>query len=155
MSAETEQDRLIAARDPAFITRREAIQRVTALLGGLTLVGGGALLTGCRDGGAAGTGGAVRFSSGDIALLDEIADTILPETSTPGAKAAAVGPFMAHMVLATYDESDQRIFHAGLQQVEEASSRMHGRGFMEATPEQRLELLQQLDVEQKAHLDAR
>ena len=34
------------------------------------------------------------FTADQIAFLDEVADTILPETKTPGAKAAKVGPFM-------------------------------------------------------------
>jgi hypothetical protein len=33
---------------PALVTRREAILRVTALLGGVALVGGSSLLTACR-----------------------------------------------------------------------------------------------------------
>ena len=33
----------------------------------------------------------MTFSDADISLLDEIADTILPTTKTPGAKAAKVG----------------------------------------------------------------
>ena len=40
-----------------LITRREAIQRVSLLLGGAALVGGDALLTGCRDRGTT-SGGA-------------------------------------------------------------------------------------------------
>jgi hypothetical protein len=156
MSWQTEQDRLIDAGDPHLITRRQAIERVTALLGGIALVGGGALLTGCRpDRAADPRTTSVAFSAEEIAFLDEIAETILPETSTPGAKAAAVGPFMAHMVVATYDEPDQRIFRDGIRQVDDESRAMHGVGFMEATPEQRLALLERLDREQKAQMDAR
>src|ERR671925_230534 len=80
------------------IDRREAIRRVTALLGGVALVGGSTLVTACeraQRGAAAGRGGAGTFTAQDIALLDEVADTILPETKTPGAKAAHVGAFMA------------------------------------------------------------
>jgi len=62
---------------PDLITRREAILRVTALLGGVALVGGTALLTGCRE-----ENTDVPFTAGEIAYLDEIADTILPQTST-------------------------------------------------------------------------
>src|SRR5213593_1550297 len=95
------------------IDRREAIRRVTALLGGVALVGGSSLVAACeraqRGVGAAGAG-AGTFSAQDIALLDEVAETILPETKTPGAKAAQVGPFMALMVTDTYDEGDQAIF---------------------------------------------
>ena len=73
MSSDIEQDLLI--------NRREAIRRVTALLGGVALVGGSGLLTGCRDSSALARGAA--FTPEDIAFLDEVAETILPETKTP------------------------------------------------------------------------
>src|SRR6266702_2226567 len=79
------------------IDRREAIRRVTAMLGGVALTGGGTLLTAVER--AHARARAVRqvgtFTAQDIALLDEVADTILPETKTPGAKAAHTGAFMA------------------------------------------------------------
>lgn len=141
-----------------MIDRREAIRRVTALLGGVALVGGGALITGCRDDRADGgvAGDAMEpFTQEEIALLDEIAETILPETSTPGAKAAGVGPFMALMVTDTYYPPEQEAFREGLRRVEEECQEMHGVGFMQATPEQRTALLEQLDREQKEAMDAR
>ena len=52
--------------------------------------------------------GAGTFTAADVALLDEIAETILPETTTPGAKAAKTGAFMALMVTDAYAERDQR-----------------------------------------------
>ena len=79
-----------------------------------------------------------------IALLDEVAETILPETKTPGAKAAHVGAFMALMVTDTYEDRDQQIFRDGMKQLKDAS-------FMAATPDQRLALLERLDREQKAY----
>src|SRR5690606_23967126 len=78
---------------PGLITRREAILRVSALLGGVTLVGQGAMLAGCQRREAEGAAAPKPlFTAEDVALLDELAETILPETDTPGAKAAAVGP---------------------------------------------------------------
>lgn len=157
MSAYSEQDRLIDGRHGVLITRREAIQRVTVMLGGLTLVGGSSLITACtettpdRSYAAVGT----LFSAEDVALLDEIADTILPETDSPGAKAAATGPFMALMVNDVYSLDDQQVFIDGLRQLNEECESMHGVAFMAATPEQRLQLLEQLDREQKTHMDSR
>ena len=80
-----------------LISRREAILRVSAMLGGVALVGQSAMLAGCDAPAKRPGAGVVNdlFSQGDIELLDEIAETILPETSTPGAKAAGVGPFIA------------------------------------------------------------
>jgi hypothetical protein len=143
---------------PALIDRREAIRRVTALLGGVALVGGNALLTGCRDDRGDGTdsGAAMEpFTPEEIAFLDEVAETILPETNTPGAKAAQTGAFMALMVTDTYYPPEQRAFRDGMRQLEAECEEMHGVGFMRATPEQRLALLEQLDREQKAAMDAR
>lgn len=137
------------------ITRREAIQRVTALLGGVALVGGSSLLAGCsRDRGAA-QAGVGTFSTADIAYLDEIAETILPETQTPGAKAAKVGAFMALMVTDTYKPEDQTVFRTGMKQLDDASVKESGASFMSATPQQRLALLEKLDKEAKEYHDAR
>ena len=135
--------------------RREAIRRVSALLGGIALVSETALLEACGRERSAGSAAATTFSPNDVAFLDEVADTILPETSTPGAKAAQCGAFMALMVTDTYADSDQQVFKNGLQQVDTACRQMHKTGFMAATPAQRLALLEQIDKEQKAYMDDR
>ena len=139
-----------------LIDRREAIRRVSALLGGVTFVGGSALLTACeqRKPGASGTA-AGTFTTEDIGFLDEVAETILPETKTPGAKAAQVGAFMALMVTDTYEPSDQKIFQDGMRQLDQESKTANGAGFVASTPAQRLSLLEKLDREQKTYMDAR
>jgi hypothetical protein len=138
---------ILDAYTPEMITRREAVARVAALLGGVALIGGSALVTGCR---AEKTGAPFTpFTTDEIAYLDEIADTILPTTSTPGAKAAKTGEFMARMVTDSYSPEDQKIFRAGMVNLDDASKDKNGgRTFMQATPEQRLELLKTLDKEQ-------
>jgi hypothetical protein len=138
-----------------MIDRREAIRRVTALLGGIALVSESALLTGCRDRGANRGAEAARFSDSDIAFLDEVAETILPETSTPGAKAAKVGAFMALMVTDSYEPADQQIFRDGMQQLNAAARTKHNAAFMGSTPAQRLALLEELDGQQKSYMDAK
>jgi hypothetical protein len=137
------------------INRREAIRRVSAMLGGAALVGGSAFWAGCRTERSAAYAGVGTFTPADVALLDEIADTILPTTKTPGAKAALVGPFMALMVTDCYDEKDQKIFRQGMQQLDEASRKASGATFMSATPQARLALLEALDREQKSYMDAK
>ncbi len=138
------------ANEVQGIDRREAIRRVTALLGGVALAGGGTLCSAVER--AHARAATVRqvgtFTAQDIALLDEVADTILPETKTPGAKAAHTGAFMALMVTDTYDERQQGIFRDGMQKLNDAA-------FMAATPAQRLAKLEQLDREQKTYMDTR
>ena len=130
----------IAMKDD-LVTRREAIRRVSALLGGAALIGQAAWLTGCA------TGQSLVFSDSDVLLLDEVADTILPETKTPGAKAAGVGPFIARMVADTYDSREQAVFRDGLGALERESRMQNGVGFMASSPAQRLALLERLDRE--------
>lgn len=129
---------------PELISRREAVLRVTALLGGVALIGGSALITGCRPENKLGK----PFTTDEIAYLDEIADTILPTTSTPGAKAAQTGAFMALMVKDTYSAEDDKTFRDGMGKLNDAMKSKYGKTFMEATPQQRLEMLQTLDKEQ-------
>ena len=154
----TEMEQNEAATDAevvALISRREAIRRVTALLGGVALVGGSALLTGCRDRSSA-LGRDATFTPEDVAFLDEVADTILPDTQkSPGAKAAKTGAFMALMVTDSYDKADQDAFRDGMRAIDDASMREHKVSFMQASPQQRLALLERLDREQKADVDRR
>jgi hypothetical protein len=146
--------------EPASIDRREAIKRVSFLLGGVSLVGGSALLTACERKGseeqraAATKGGVGQFTAQDVAFLDEVADTILPETKTPGAKAAKTGAFMALMVTDTYDDKQQQIFRDGMRKLDDASRKMNNAPFMSATPQQRLALLESVDKEAKSYSDA-
>ncbi len=144
------------------LSRREAILRVSALLGGVALIGQSAMLAGCaderQDSDAARSDDAPSaglFSRGDVALLDEIADTILPETDTPGAKAAGVGPFVALMVNDCYYPDEQKIFVDGLADLESRSREAHGGGFMSVGTADRLELLEALDREQHAYMQSR
>jgi hypothetical protein len=133
-----------------LITRREAVLRVTALLGGVALIGGSALLTGCRVERRADE----PFSADDVAFLDEVADTILPTTSTPGAKAAKTGAFMALMVQDSYYPNDQKIFRDGIRKIDDATQKAYKLSFMKATPEQRLAVLTAIDRDQKSYHQA-
>jgi Gluconate 2-dehydrogenase subunit 3 len=139
------------------LTRRDAVQRVMALMGGLALAGGDRLDAMSLDAwpfdaaafDQAMAQGVGAFTAADVALLDEIADTILPTTSTPGAKAAKTGAFMALMVTDVYVDAHQRVFTDGLRTLEAACRAATGGSFMQATPVQRVALLEGLDREQK------
>jgi Gluconate 2-dehydrogenase subunit 3 len=140
------------------ITRREAIQRVSALLGGIAFVGGDELFARAFEAHAqtaAAANGIGAFSAADVALLEDVADTLLPETSTPGARAARTGAFMALMVTDAYTAPNQQAFMTGLRQLDEACRRAHKVSFSEASGTMRLALLEVLDREQKADMDAR
>jgi len=133
------------------MNRRDALTRVGLLLGG-TIVGAEMFLSGCTNSPERNIGGAgTNFSNDDIAFLDEVAETILPATDTPGAKDAKVGEFMARIVKDCYTQDEQKIFLDGMKKLSDASKQQNGRPFLESTPEQRHNLLVALDKEQKAY----
>lgn len=131
------------------MNRREALSRVALIMGG-TIVGANIFLEGCKpaDKKAAES---MDFSQEDIAYLDEISETIIPATDTPGAKAAKVGAFMTVMVKDCYEEKDQRTFREGMNKINDASEKKFDKAFMQITPQQRHELLVQIDNDQKEY----
>ena len=127
--------------------RRELLKLV-ALATGSVVIGGEFLLSGCTNPDAI---GGMTFSEADIKFLDEVSETILPKTKTPGAKDAEVAKFITVMVNDCYTADDQKIFHEGIKKINDTCNKMHGHSFMKAAPEHRTELLKALDTEAKAY----
>jgi len=115
------------------MNRRDAIGRVALILGG-TLVGAEFLVSGCKPNAAK---VADLFDTDHVAFLNEVAETILPATNTPGAKAANVGNFMAVMVRDCYEPADQDIFVKGLSKIDDASNKKFSKKFMDLDASQR------------------
>jgi hypothetical protein len=138
-----------------LIDRREAIRRVSALLGGIAFVGGNSLLAAVEKADSGVDAAPGKFSAQDVAYLDEVAETILPATKTPGAKAAKTGAFMALMVTDCYSPAEQKVFLDGMRRVDEAMRKANNVSFVAATPERRLAVLTIFDHEQKRVMDAR
>jgi hypothetical protein len=124
--------------------RRELLKMIAVVTGGV-VIGGEVFLTGCTTAGKTEAG----FTAENIALLDEVAETIIPATTTPGAKAAKVGEFMKVMVTDCYTQNQQTAFMNGIALLEEACKKATGKSFMECTPVQRHDFLVSLEKEAK------
>jgi hypothetical protein len=142
----------IFIRQTEIMNRREALERVALLMGG-TVIGGAAFLQGCKSTDTKSAG--FSITADQLAFLDEVAETIIPATSTPGAKAAKVGAFMQVMVTDCYDQKDQQVFVSGITEIDNASKKTFNKGFMEVTPEERTSLLNGINKELKAYNDSK
>ncbi len=131
------------------MNRRDALERVALIMGG-TIIGGAAFLQGCSNGNTKAMSGQL-LTAAQIAFLDEIAETIIPTTDTPGAKAANVGKFMNTMVTDCYEEKDQKIFVDGIAEVDKSSIKMNGKPFLETSAQQRNSLLNSINKELKEY----
>lgn len=93
--------------------------------------------------------GAPAFDARELALLDEIGDTIIPATDVPGAKAVGIGAFIAMMVRDCYGPPNQATFKEGLPKIANAFASRFGGSFLTGSPANRTILLSELDAEQK------
>ena len=142
------------------MNRRDALARVAIIMGG-TVIGADFFLSGCSSPAktdektaaikpAAATEAKSLLDAKQVSFLDEVGETILPATQTPGAKAAQVGSFMSVMVRDCYLPADQQIFLNGLTKLDADCKTKNGKGFLACDPAQRTAFLTTLDAEQKA-----
>jgi len=118
--------------------RREAILKITGLLGitlSAPLLAG--LLTSCdaqqkKDKKA---NGPLVASAKHKELISQIAEIIIPDTSTPGAKAAKVPAFILLMLADCYTYSQQEAFFAGLDALDATAKEIYGTGFLSCSPQ--------------------
>lgn len=91
------------------------------------------------------------YTPAQVALLDEITETILPHTDTPGAKDAQVGAFIARYSTACYTPQNLAVLHAGLGDVDARARKAHNAEFAKCTNAQKQKLLVDIDAEAKRH----
>lgn len=126
------------------MTRRTALLKMAVALGA-TVAGPRLLAAAFQPGPPAG------FTPADLALLDEIGDTIIPPTHVPGAKAAGIGAFMAMMINDCYEAADQAAFRAGLAKLPADYAAKYHEPFLTGSAANRTAFLNELDREQRNH----
>ncbi|CAM3230649.1 gluconate 2-dehydrogenase subunit 3 family protein [Paracoccus nototheniae] len=82
------------------------------------------------------------FTPEDAAFLDEVAETLIPATDTPGAKDAGVGAFMTQFVSDCFDEEEQTVFRDGMEALQADAQNRFGKPFADLTPDERQQMLQ-------------
>ncbi|TDS11832.1 gluconate 2-dehydrogenase subunit 3 family protein [Sphingobacterium paludis] len=126
------------------MNRREALQRVAMLVGG-SVIGANLFLEGCTR--PASKDVATLFEKDKMNFLGDLAEAILPKTSTPGAKEAGVGEFIPVMIRDCYDEVDQKAFMEGLAKVDDRSKKEFNKPFQELSKEEQLQFVNKYDKE--------
>lgn len=119
------------------MNRREAVQRITLLMGGALSA---PLMAGIA-GEKLNAGPSLSVNPQQEALLAEIADIIIPSTNTPGAKAAGAEKFIVRVVRDCYELEDQKKFYAGIEKLDSDSKEIYGKGFMQLDTEKKNEIV--------------
>ncbi|MGA9039857.1 MAG: gluconate 2-dehydrogenase subunit 3 family protein [Terriglobales bacterium] len=79
------------------------------------------------------------------ATVTTISELIIPQTDTPGAKAARVNEFIDLILTDWYDDDQRSAFLAGLADVDARSQSLFGKGFVSVSPDQQTQILTTLD----------
>lgn len=127
------------------MNRRELIQRVTVMLGGVMAA---PLIAGAM-GQVLNTDPGLAVDDLQEKLLAEIADIIIPATSTPGAKEAGAHNFIVRVVRDCYTKAEQKKFYDGLAKLNDDSKSKFGKGFVELTLPQKNEMIEDATVYNK------
>ena len=91
------------------------------------------------------------FSKDEVAFFNEVGESIIPRTDTPGAKDANVGSMMAIMLADCYSPLHRKTFKDGIVSLKAKAKSRYSKDFLLLTPEQRLALLSSLDDAANAH----
>ncbi len=81
------------------------------------------------------------------ATVTVISELIIPQTNTPGAKAARVNEFIDLILAEWYDEDEKSTFLKGLADIDVRAHDLFSKDFIECGEKQQVELLQALDDE--------
>ena len=129
------------------IGRREALRRAALLFGGvLSAPAIAGVLAGCNSRTAGdGTWRALTNEQGE--LVATIAEHIIPETDTPGARAANVHVFIDKMLAEHYPEDVRQRVLDGLADLDARARRECGRAFIRCTADEQRVLLARIDQE--------
>jgi hypothetical protein len=88
----------------------------------------------------------IVLSPAQAALVAELGEIIIPETDTPGARAAEVERFVDLMLAEQVEEPARADFLVLLERLEAECSRRFGRPFLEAAPGERFTLAAERDA---------
>lgn len=126
------------------MNRRELLQRVAWLMGGAisapAVLG---VLNGCKAKPSA-SWHPLFLSTQEGAIVEEVAELIIPRTDTPGAREVGVPAFIDVILKDAYPAEDQARFVSGLKDFDSEAQRAHGKPFLELPQAQRVSFLQQV-----------
>ena len=90
------------------------------------------------------------FTKDEYALLDQLTELIIPtDDHSPGAKAAGVAAYIDRTAAEAVDPEDRNSWRNGLTQVDHLSASLHGKSFLQTSPEQQIATLQKMSANEK------
>ncbi|MEP7339780.1 MAG: gluconate 2-dehydrogenase subunit 3 family protein, partial [Acidobacteriota bacterium] len=91
------------------------------------------------------------FTADELALVDELSELIIPaDEHSPGARAAKAAEYIDERLAETLEEKPKQDWRDGLKLVDQLSIEMHGKAFMQSSPDQRIALLTRIAANEES-----
>ncbi len=130
-----------------MINRRELVQRASLILGGAVST----QMTSALMGEVTNTGASVPVSEELAKLVAEVADVIIPETDTVGAKEAGAHEFIIRLMRDCYPEKTQKNFYAGLDRIDQRSQKAFEKPFIDLSRPEQIEIMKKTTQEDRGY----
>jgi gluconate 2-dehydrogenase gamma chain len=116
------------------------------LLGAIVLLGGaGALTRFPRKSAQKSQGAGASLSAEQFALLEQVCESIVPQTDTPGAIAAGVPAFMRQMLADWGSNASRSEITSVLEEIDRHAWEKFGAAFLELPPDRRFQVMRSFD----------
>ncbi len=90
------------------------------------------------------------FTQAEFQMVDELAEIIIPtDDHSPGARAAKVATYIDKSMAESFDDEPRKMFRDGLRITDSLSRQMHGKAFLDTTPEQRVAVVARMARNEK------
>jgi hypothetical protein len=124
------------------LSRRELIKLGAAATVGASIGIGESLDAQSSASAGASAAGRAFFTPGELALVDELSELIIPtDDHSPGARAANVAAFIDARLAEAWEEQERTDWREGLRTIERLSQEATGKPFMQSSADERLAIL--------------
>lgn len=125
--------------------RREAVRKLTLVMGGVLSVPTLSVLLKSCDSNSFNLGSGIDFTAQEKEMIASMAEIIIPRTDTPGAIDTKVPEFVVMMMQDTYPLETQDAFHNGLAAFDSYCKKNLGKDFLALDSTDKTEAVRQLD----------
>ena len=91
----------------------------------------------------------LKLDTGQENIVNNLTETILPKTSTPGAMDLGINLFVFKMIDDCFDKKQQDDFMAGLKEFADAADKKYGKSFNEISVQERTQFISDIETQMK------
>ena len=132
------------------VTRRDMLKLAATAAITIPLVGVSSATNAATSSAAAQWKAPLFFTRDEFMMVDEISELIIPtDEHSPGARAAQCAAYIDARLAESWTDEPKTEWREGLKAINAVAQEMHGKSFMQATPDERIAVLTRISANEK------